>query len=259
MGIAKVDWAPFCRREPIGDHGGEMNASLGLVEHVTAGRGDPFGWWNRPEIQASSHFYVPKVGNPVQYVPLSLASWAQAGGNYSWHSVETEGMPTEILSDNQIHWLVEIWKFCAPQFNWRPQLSESPMTPGFGWHGMGGAAWGGHYGCPGNLRKSQRATVLKQLGIQNPNRFAYEPIVGVGFATTGEAVKLIQYYLNAIAGQGLIVDGVLGPKTTAAMKNFQKFFGLVVDGVFGNQSWATLDFIADQYEIKHGVKLPANV
>lgn len=40
------------------------------------------------------------------------------------------------------------------------QIANSPSDRGFGWHGMGGAAWGGHTDCPGDKRKAQRQEIL---------------------------------------------------------------------------------------------------
>lgn len=37
------------------------------------------------------------------------------------------------------------------------------------------------------------------------------------------------------------VDGVFGPKTLAAVKEFQAFKGLEVDGVVGPKTWAALE------------------
>lgn len=37
---------------------------------------------------------------------------------------------------------------------------NTPGAKGFGWHGMGGAAWGGHTGCPGDLRRAQMPQIL---------------------------------------------------------------------------------------------------
>jgi hypothetical protein len=39
---------------------------------------------------------------------------------------------------------------------------------------------------------------------------------------------------------GLAVDGVFGPKTTEAVKRFQRANGLKVDGIVGRQTWAAL-------------------
>ena len=47
--------------------------------------------------------------------------------------------------------------------NSRISLADKPGQGGFGWHGMGGAAWGNHPGCPGDLRKAQRPLILTAL------------------------------------------------------------------------------------------------
>lgn len=49
----------------------------------------------------------------------------------------------------------------------------------------------------------------------------------------GNDVKFFQRQLNELAGQGLLLDGYYGSKTTDAVKNWQKFFNLTVDGKLG--------------------------
>lgn len=51
--------------------------------------------------------------------------------------------------------------------------------------------------------------------------------------TIGNDVKFFQRQLNELAGQGLLLDGYYGKKTTDAVKNWQKFFNLTVDGKLG--------------------------
>lgn len=48
--------------------------------------------------------------------------------------------------------------------------------------------------------------------------------------SVGPDVKFFQRQLNEIAGQGLILDGHYGPKTTQAVKNWQGFFKKTSDG-----------------------------
>lgn len=59
------------------------------------------------------------------------------------------------------------------------------------------------------------------------------------------SVAGIQSRLNAF-GYGLTVDGVNGPKTKAAVRDFQKNHGLVVDGVVGPKTSALLNGITNQ-------------
>jgi peptidoglycan hydrolase-like protein with peptidoglycan-binding domain len=72
--------------------------------------------------------------------------------------------------------------------------------------------------------------------------------------STGENVRSIQYLLNAhraaagtassagsaAAPEALVVDGIFGPLTAAAVRSFQTAHGLQVDGKVGNQTWPVL-------------------
>ena len=51
--------------------------------------------------------------------------------------------------------------------------------------------------------------------------------------STGEQVKLLQQFLNWYGGCDLVVDGIFGPATDKAVRNFQKKNGLEVDGIVG--------------------------
>lgn len=56
----------------------------------------------------------------------------------------------------------------------------------------------------------------------------------------GEAVVILQNALNKFGAFGLTADGIFGPKTEVAVKDFQKKKGLLVDGVVGPKTWAAL-------------------
>lgn len=55
-----------------------------------------------------------------------------------------------------------------------------------------------------------------------------------------EDVKLLQSKLNS-HGAALVVDGLVGYKTIAAIKNFQKVNGLVADGIAGEKTLVKLN------------------
>lgn len=55
----------------------------------------------------------------------------------------------------------------------------------------------------------------------------------------GQAVKNIQAQLN-IFGAKLVVDGIFGAATEAAVKKFQSEMGLAVDGIVGPQTMNAL-------------------
>ena len=57
---------------------------------------------------------------------------------------------------------------------------------------------------------------------------------------TGERVIALQNLLNQRIGAGLVVDGIFGPLTEAAVRNFQARVGILVDGRVGNQTWPRL-------------------
>jgi hypothetical protein len=57
--------------------------------------------------------------------------------------------------------------------------------------------------------------------------------------SAGDLVIWAQEHLLA-AGQNVAVDGGYGPKTVAAVKNFQSIHRLVLDGVIGPQTWSAL-------------------
>lgn len=52
---------------------------------------------------------------------------------------------------------------------------------------------------------------------------------------TGTQVKRLQQLLNWAKGSGLNVDGIIGPNTISAVKDYQKKYSLVVDGLFGRK------------------------
>jgi hypothetical protein len=56
---------------------------------------------------------------------------------------------------------------------------------------------------------------------------------------TGDAVRRLQRRLNA-HGARLAVDGILGPATDRAVRNFQANRRLAVDGIVGPRTWAAL-------------------
>jgi peptidoglycan hydrolase-like protein with peptidoglycan-binding domain len=53
----------------------------------------------------------------------------------------------------------------------------------------------------------------------------------------GDDVKYLQRLLNDFLSSNLTIDGNFGPKTEAAVKQAQEFFGLQVDGIVGSKTW----------------------
>ena len=64
------------------------------------------------------------------------------------------------------------------------------------------------------------------------------PILAQG--STGSDVKWAQYLLVLKTLNYDQVDGIFGPKTDAAVREFQRYSGLTVDGEVGPQTWSAL-------------------
>ena len=65
-----------------------------------------------------------------------------------------------------------------------------------------------------------------------------QPTISVG--DTGDAVRRLERALRRTPDLGLTVDGVFGAQLEAAVKAFQGGAGLVVDGIVGPLTWAAL-------------------
>ena len=63
------------------------------------------------------------------------------------------------------------------------------------------------------------------------------PLVKSG--RTGELARTAQYLLRH-RGFDIAADGIVGPLTDAAIRDFQKAENLAVDGIIGNQTWPQL-------------------
>jgi hypothetical protein len=61
----------------------------------------------------------------------------------------------------------------------------------------------------------------------------------ISYGSTGTSVKLIQAALNRY-GAHLVVDGIFGPLTRAAVIRFQRAHGLEADGIVGPITWRAL-------------------
>lgn len=85
----------------------------------------------------------------------------------------------------------------------------------------------------------------------------------------GIGVRTIQYYLNIIAYfnpdlNPPQLDGIYGPETTAAVKQFQQYYGLPVTGVLNTATWnvlnriysETVEFLPEGYSGDYGKLYP---
>lgn len=190
--------------KPVVNHSGPMTAHNGLVLHVQDGDNSPFGWFDNPASEASSHWWVAKDGTIEQYVDADLEAWAQESGNSSYNSVETEGLPAEPLTAQQIESVASILVWGHGRYGW-PIQPCSHGGQGFTTHafypsGTPDPAWGDHP-CPGNVRTGQVPIILATA-----SQMLAPPI--------GEPVNFVAFNVTAADDHSFSVDenGVLWEK-----------------------------------------------
>jgi hypothetical protein len=140
-------------------------AMMGLVMHTMVGNSPgSVAWFNNPAAQASAHFCIAQDGTVTQMGPIGKGweAWAQAAGNPAWYSAEhaDDGNPANPLTSEQITASAQILECLSAYAGFPLQISDSPSVKGYGWHGMGGVAWGDHPDCPGDVRKAQRPQII---------------------------------------------------------------------------------------------------
>lgn len=155
-------WLPGINHYPITNHGYGpfQKPMLGLVYHVNQSNGRLENFF-RNSNDVTPNFQIYKEGPPTQYLPLDWQPWCQTAGNQQYAAAESEGFLTEAWNPNQLYWGAVIAKAYHDYMGMHLQLADAPGQVGLGWHGMGGAAWGNHPGCPGDLRKNQRPIIIQ--------------------------------------------------------------------------------------------------
>lgn len=155
---------------PDSNWGGSIvRPPMGMVVHIAEGSYQgTISWQKNPISDVSSYFVVSRLGEIAQMLDLDVMAWTQAAGNPTWIGVENEGFHTTALSPAQatanariFAWMIKVW----PSIPYR--VSNSPSTSGLGWHGMGGAAWGGHYDCPGPPNVALLPSIVAQAQAIN--------------------------------------------------------------------------------------------
>lgn len=161
-----MGWLPQAIKRDVGApwnfSNGRMHSYSGVVLHVNAANsGDLYGWITETR-SMSCHFQVLKNGTIYQYIDTLYSSWCQENGNDDWLSIETSGFPNEPLTEAALESCAIIMAFANKEHGILLQEANSISERGFGWHGMGGDAWGNHPSCPGEIRKAQRKDILNR-------------------------------------------------------------------------------------------------
>jgi hypothetical protein len=160
-----------------------MSGHRGLVLHIAEGTyPGTIAWERNPDSDISSHWVLARDGRCVQLVDTDDRPWTQGAGNTEWLSVECEGRAGDLLTPVMVEVLAQLLARAHLEYGVPLQLADSPGGRGLGWHGMGGAAWGGHTGCPGAPIVAQRPEIIARA----------EEIVGGVTAATGMTEDTMQ-------------------------------------------------------------------
>jgi peptidoglycan hydrolase-like protein with peptidoglycan-binding domain len=94
------------------------------------------------------------------------------------------------------------------------------------------------------VRAVQSSHGLTADGIVGPQTWPVV-IVQVARGSTGEAVRGVQeeFQFRNLSGDpstGVQIDGIFGPQTEAAVRDFQQALGIAVDGIVGPVTWRAL-------------------
>lgn len=254
--MARFSGAEWIGPTPNETSGGQIDVH-GLVLHIQEGtEAGSEAWFKNPDAQASSHFLNPKSGGLRQLVDTDDRAWAEMAGNRHWISVENEGYSGDELTDSQVENVAQLFAWIHQTYSTPLQSTDDPNGAGLGWHGMGGAAWGGHYDCPGDPIKAQRPRILDRvnqlLGANSaptpapdpqPSGLPHQQVtidgLAYGYGVTGPQVSQIQQFL---ADKGFFhhsVTGYWGDITAAAYQQWQQalgYSGSDADGVPGPTS-----------------------
>ena len=214
----------------------------------------------RKSKQASSNYGIDSAGNIGCFVPEEYRSWctnstsndaraitievANDGGKETGYHVSIKAI------ESLINLLVDICKRNGiPELRWK---ADKKLIGQVNIQNMTVHRWFKAKACPGdylyNLHGSIAAEVNKRLngGTIKPAPSNTPVIVKmqaakatVKYGSRGDNAKLLQQNLNKF-GCGLVVDGIFGKASTAALKAWQRANGLSVDGIYGPKSEAKM-------------------
>lgn len=137
-------WRGNCANNS-GPRGGPAH---GLILHVNDGPDiSLWGWVNQNSSNMSTTFQVRTDGTVEQYLDTGLVEWCQSDGNRRFGSMEMPTHPNEGMTAAQLESGARVLAWWAHLDGFPLQLTNDPGGEGFGWHGMGGDAWGGHLYC----------------------------------------------------------------------------------------------------------------
>lgn len=211
-------------------HDTSNSASAQDEAHYAATRTDARDRWT------SAHFYVDHLG-VVGSVPLNERAWAAPPVNDEAWSVELCGHDGDIDGVTMARGAALVAKLARLGSIPLTRITGPALRTGRGvcghadinavWHESNHTDPGPHFPWVTFLDAAHAAGTLPQT---------------IRRGSTGPAVERAQEALN-LAGARLVVDGVFGPLTDAAVRSYQLGAHIAVDGIVGPITWAHLLYV----------------
>jgi len=223
---------------------------------------------NAPAIRAAGlalgHYWFNGEGDPTQdadYFVANLASYVK--GDILVLDVENEGSMPHWNVDQALAWLRRVYARTGTKAH---VYMSSSVTRSGGWERVAAegyplwvASYGSNNGAQGSspsiggwanwsgwqytsnpIDKSIFQQPIGSVVAVAPGSGGGGGGGGVGRNVSNRSTAWIQQRLNDLGHYGLVVDGIYGPATTAAVADYQKNHGLQIDGIAGNQTVTSL-------------------
>lgn len=210
-----------------------------VIAHSAGGEGELYGWWMNSQSKGlESHFWISRKGEVFQYMDTTVR--ADANGQANGYAISIETQSTKHASEPwdgpQLQALIALIDWLCDVHNIPRKLMATATGSGLAWHIMFGAPgpWTSAKGkvCPGPARIKQFKEIVVPAVAKGGETAAAKPkaanIIRTG--DKGEHVKFLQAMLNIISSKialgdrkPLATDGDYGPRTTARVKEFEKF------------------------------------
>jgi len=217
------------------------------ILHSAAGRGSLYRFF-RDSSNLESHFWVAEDGRIEQYVDTNRRADANLHANGYAVSIETESSPsaTERWNPVQAAAIVKLLDWlCTEHPIIKRRQCDSPTGSGIGWHIMFGTP--GPWtpvakSCPGPARIAQaRDEIIPAVAAPvKPSGWQPPPFPGnITSTSPAQRVAAWRMVLAAAGYRGFKVGMFPWSMTLgAATRRFQRNHGLVVDGIVGPKTWA---------------------